>query len=64
MSEKNILVCSEYNMPSDFKCIWKKSVKTSLKIEKQEERTEKLFMLNPKKYGLKPIESETITDIL
>ena len=51
-------------MPSDFKCIWKKSVKTSLKIEKQEERTEKLFMLNPKKYGLKPIESETITDIL
>jgi DNA adenine methylase len=43
MSEKNIIFVSEYNAPSDFQCIWQKSVTTSLKVHEHEDRTEKLY---------------------
>lgn len=47
-------------MPSDFACIWAKSVTTSLDISnirhKNESRIEKLFMLNPRKYGISLID--------
>lgn len=60
VSEFNILCISEYQMPSDFACIWAKSVTTSLDISnirhKNENRTEKLFMLNPHKYGISEIQ--------
>ena len=43
-------------MPEDFKCIWCKNVNTSLDVSNKrhqhEDRTEKLFMLNPEKYNL------------
>lgn len=46
---KNNIVCvSEYSMPSDFKCIWRKEVTTSLKVHKHEDRTEKLYILDKK----------------
>ena len=52
VSKTNILCVSEYQMPPDFVCIWQKDVTTSLKVHKHEPRTERLFMLNPEKYGL------------
>lgn len=52
VAKTNILCVSEYQMPEDFKCIWQKSVTTSLKVHQHEDRTEKLFMLNPEKYNL------------
>ena len=56
VSKINILCVSEYQMPSDFKCIWQKSVTTKLKVNVHENRTEKLFMLNPHKYGISEIQ--------
>lgn len=44
-------------MPSDFKCIWHKSVTTKLKVNIHENRIEKLFMLNPHKYGISEIQT-------
>ena len=44
MSKENFIFVSEYNAPPDFKCIWQKTIKTTLKVEKQEERLEKLFI--------------------
>ena len=44
ISQNNIVLVSEYNMPDDFECIWQKENKTSLKVEKQEIRLEKLFI--------------------
>lgn len=41
-------------MPEDFICIWQKGTTTSLKVDKHELRTEKLFMLNPEHYGIQP----------
>lgn len=56
VSKTLILCVSEYEMPPDFTCIWQKSVKTSLDVSNKrhnnEQRIEKLFMLNPEKYGL------------
>lgn len=52
VAKTNILCVSEYEMPEDFVCIWQKSVTTSLKVHEHEARTEKLFVLNPEKYGL------------
>lgn len=52
VAKTNILCVSEYDMPSDFTCIWQKSVTTSLKVHEHEVRTEKLFMLYPEKYNL------------
>ena len=57
VSKTNILCCSEYTMPPDFKCIWQKNVTTKLKVDEHEDRTEKLFMLNPEKYGIRPIDA-------
>lgn len=47
MSENNIVLISEYNMPNDFECIWEKKVKTTLnnkRKEKNNDRVEKLFI--------------------
>ena len=55
VAKTNILCVSEYDLPPDFACIWSKNITTSLKVHKHEQRTEKLFMLNPEKYGLKPL---------
>lgn len=48
VSENNIVLISEYNMPEDrFKCIWQKEHKTTLdKNNNQKERIEKLFVVN------------------
>lgn len=52
MSKNNIVLVSEYSMPSDFKCIWEKTISVSLDSNKvtgdnKNVRTEKLFT-----YGL------------
>jgi len=39
---------SEYNAPSDFKCIWEKKVTVSLNTKKSKRATEKLFIYVPK----------------
>lgn len=49
MSENNIVLISEYNMPDDFECIWSKRVKVSVDSNKKHNddknnRTEKLFI--------------------
>ena len=44
MSKENFVFVSEYNAPPDFKCKRQKKVTTSLKVEKHEERLEKLFI--------------------
>lgn len=46
MSECNTVLISEYNAPQDFQYIWQKEHKTSLKVEKQEVRIEKLYTYN------------------
>lgn len=43
LSLSNYVLVSEYNAPDDFTSIWEKSVTTSLKVDKHEDRTEKLF---------------------
>lgn len=43
ISKENFVFVSEYNAPSDFECIWSKSVTTSLKVHEHESRIEKLF---------------------
>ena len=46
MSEKGHKVfISEYNAPSDFKCVWEKKVNTAINHEKTKKATEKLFTL-------------------
>jgi hypothetical protein len=54
MSKNNIVLISEYNMPDDFECIWKKEYKCLLYSKKQSDdaknnRTEKLFIYNTTK---------------
>lgn len=49
MSKNNVVLISEYDMPSDFKCIWSKEVKTLLNNERginndRNKRIEKLFI--------------------
>lgn len=44
LSVDNFVFVSEYNAPSDFKCVWQKDVTTKLKVDKHENRTEKLFI--------------------
>lgn len=48
MSENNIVLVSEYNMPDDFECIWEKELKTSLgsgvNKNSNRNRIEKLFI--------------------
>lgn len=49
MSKDNIILCSEYNMPDDFECIWSKETTTQINSNKNANddkniRTEKLFI--------------------
>lgn len=49
MSKNNIVLCSEYEMPSDFKCIWEKETNVNFdsnrsKNDNKNKRTEKLFI--------------------
>ncbi len=43
MSEKNIVLVSEHNAPSDFKCIWQQEVKRTIDNNKRSKAVEKLF---------------------
>lgn len=47
LSESNIVLVSEYNMPDDFKCIWKKERKVLQKSDRVtgEKAIEKLFVV-------------------
>lgn len=49
MSKDNIVLISEYNMPSDFECIWSKQVTTFVDYNRgtddvKNNRVEKLFI--------------------
>jgi site-specific DNA-adenine methylase len=51
MAKNNVVLISEYNMPSDFKCIWSKEVKVQInskrnKSDDKDNRIEKLFIIN------------------
>lgn len=48
LSENNIVLVSEYNMPDDFACIWQKERKILQKSDriKGEKAVEKLFIIN------------------
>ena len=48
MSINNIVLCSEYNAPEDFKCVWEKESTVTLDNEK-EEITSKLLKLDNEK---------------
>lgn len=53
MSKTNVVLVSEYNMPNDFKCIWKKEHKCLMYSGKEanddkNKRIEKLFILSGK----------------
>lgn len=53
MAKYNTVLISEYNMPSDFKCIWEKNTKVNFDsnrtiLNKSHKRTEKLFLCNTK----------------
>lgn len=43
MSKNNIVLCSEYNAPDDFECIWTKQLTTTLDNASRIKATEKLF---------------------
>ena len=43
-SEANIVLCSEYYMPSDFVCIYEKTLTTTLDKNSRKIDTEKLFI--------------------
>ena len=45
MSENNIVLCSEYVAPEDFKCIWSKELTTTLDKSSRSKSVEKLFIL-------------------
>lgn len=48
LSQNNIVLISEYNMPNDFKCIWQRERKVQQKSDRvaAEKATEKLFIYN------------------
>ena len=53
MTKHNIVLVSECNMPSNFKCIWEKEIKANLDSnrtvgDENHKRTEKLFLCNKK----------------
>ena len=53
MAKYNTVLVSEYNMPSDFKCIWEKNTKVNFDsnrtiLNESHKRTEKLFLCNTK----------------
>lgn len=43
MSEDNIVICSEYNAPDDFECIWSKELTTTLDKNSRSKAVERLF---------------------
>jgi DNA adenine methylase len=43
-SKNNIVVCSEYEMPNDFECIFEKQLTTSFDNKQRKNDTEKLFI--------------------
>jgi len=45
MSKDNIVICSEYEAPEDFDCIWSKELTTTLDKNSRSKSVEKLFML-------------------
>lgn len=45
MSKDNIVLCSEYTAPADFKCIWQKEVTTTLDKSSRSKAVEKLFVV-------------------
>lgn len=46
LSRNNIVFISEYNMPSDFRCIWEYKHETTLDTKKHKERIERLWVYN------------------
>ena len=46
ISKDNIVLCSEYNAPSDFECIWSKELTTTLDKASRSKAVEKLFKYN------------------
>lgn len=44
MSKNNIVLCSEYNAPQDFECIWAKELTTTLDKASRSRALEKLFI--------------------
>lgn len=44
MSIDNIVICSEYNAPEDFDCIWAKELTTTLDKASRTKAIEKLFV--------------------
>ncbi len=49
MCKKNIVLCSEYKAPDDFKCIWQKQLTTTLDKNSRSEAVEKLFVYKGEK---------------
>ena len=45
ISEDNIVLCSEYNAPDDFNCIWSKELTTTLDKNSRSKAVEKLFII-------------------
>ena len=43
MSEDNIVLISEYNMPNDFECIWEQEITCTLDNNKRSKKVERLF---------------------
>ena len=53
MAKYNTVLVSEYNMPSNFKCIWEKDIKVNIDkngntTDENRKRTEKLFLCSTK----------------
>lgn len=48
MSKNNIVLCSEYNAPEDFECIWTKELTTTLDKASRSKAVEKLFRYKSK----------------
>ena len=44
MSQKNIVLCSEYEAPADFECIWQSTLTTTLDKSSRSKAVEKLFI--------------------
>lgn len=47
MSKSNIVLCSEYQAPEDFECIWTKELTTTLDKASRSKAVEKLFRYIP-----------------
>jgi len=52
MSQKNLVLISEYNAPDDFNCIFEKSLTTTLDKSSRKQDVEKLFIYKGKTYEM------------